>query len=175
MEYKRTLMSRDKNTIDLPFDKVDTLQDKMRRWDTYFMNICDAVSTKSPCLSRKIGALIVRNKSIVSTGFNGPARGHPHCTDCKRRAMDNYESGENLRICPAAHAEANCIANAAKIGASTDGGTLYLNTDIPCKDCMNAIVNAGIIKVISLTYKVYHRESIEIASYGKVKLRKVVI
>jgi dCMP deaminase len=135
------------------------------------MGICEAVSKHSKCLSRHIGAVIVRDHSIVSTGYNGPARGVPHCAErvfaltdndpladedfvphgdtCPRRLL-GLPSGEGLEYCIAAHAERNCIANAARMGVSTLSCTLYLNTVLPCKDCMAEIINAGITKVICL-------------------------
>ncbi len=136
------------------------------RWDKYFLNICKAISSKSPCLSRQIGALLVRDKSIVSTGFNGPARGYPHCEEyllgekvgCPRK-FRGYKSGEGLHLCSAAHAEANCIANAARIGASTVGTTLYLNCIIPCKDCAILLVNAGIVEIVVEEMEDYHEMS----------------
>jgi len=138
------------------------------RWDQYFMNICDAVASKSPCLSRQIGAILVRDNSIVSTGYNGPARGYPHCEDeCPRHAK-GYASGEGLLECPAAHAEGNCISNAARNGVSTLGCTLYLNTVIPCKDCMITLVNAGIREVVVKEKTYYHKMSELIARHAKI-------
>lgn len=147
-------------------------QAAITRWDRYFSQICVAVSSKSPCLSRKIGAILVRDKSIISTGFNGPARGYPHCTgECPRKKM-GYESGEGLIHCPAAHAEANCIANAAKIGASVNDSILYMNCIIPCKDCMTALVNAGVREIVVDELTPYHEVSWKIAEYGGIKLRR---
>ena len=147
---------------------------KVRRykmnWDQYFHNICEAVASKSPCLSRKIGAILVRENSIISTGYNGPPRGVPHCgqdrimkdkslpalkevpvtmydTTCPRKLL-GYESGTHLELCPAQHAEINAISNAARIGAHTIGTTLYMNCIIPCKNCFGAIINAGIESIV---------------------------
>jgi len=142
------------------------------RWDTYFHSICCAVASKSPCLSRQIGAILVRDKSIVSTGFNGPARGYDHCEiQCPRKVM-GFKSGEGLVHCPAAHAEGNCVANAARIGASTINTTLYMNCIIPCKDCMILLVNAGIKEVVVDDIENYHEMSINIAKKGNIKIRK---
>ena len=170
------------------------------RWDIYFHKICEAVASKSPCLSRQIGALLVRDRSIVSTGFNGPARGFTHCGQntpeitrnrinyirrdhwltpiedhelaqiCPRKLM-GYKSGEGLVECPAAHAEGNCIANAARIGASTVGTLLYMNSIIPCKDCAIILVNAGICEVVVDETIPYHNMSLEIFQQGNVKIR----
>jgi len=150
-------------------------------WDQYFFSVCTAVSVKSPCLSRQIGAILVRDNSIVSTGYNGPARNFPHCqgiivspgklsNHCPRHAK-GYASGEGLVECPAAHAEGNCVANAARIGASTVGTTLYLNTLIPCKDCMILLVNAGIKEVVVTELTTYHKMSLGIAEHGGIKIR----
>ena len=148
------------------------------RWDTYFHSICIAIALKSPCLSRNIGAILVRDKSIVSTGFNGPARGFPHCANDNHRSLNcprqemGFKSGEGLVHCPAAHAEGNCIANAARIGASTVNTTLYMNCIIPCKDCMILLVNAGIKEVVIDDINPYHKMSIGIAEHGNIKIRK---
>jgi len=145
-----------------------------KRWDTYFHSICVAVSSKSPCLSRQIGAILVRDKSIVSTGYNGPARGYKHCGRhskepvCPRRVA-GYASGEGLSICPAAHAEGNTIANAARIGAITVGTILYMNCIIPCKDCAIILVNAGIVEIVVDDITPYHEMSIEILKYVKIR------
>lgn len=144
------------------------------RWDRYFKYICDAVASKSSCISRQIGAIIVRDNSIVSTGYNGPARGFPHCegNTCPRHAK-GFKSGEGLHTCPAGHAESNAIANAARLGVNVSDTTLYLNTDIPCKDCMILIVNAGIVAVVSETGNPYHELSLQIAHLGGVDLRRM--
>lgn len=143
------------------------------RWDTYFYKICKAVASKSPCLSRNIGAIIVRDKSIVSTGYNGPPRHYPHCKPvdgkCPRHAK-GYKSGEGLVDCPATHAEANAIANAAKLGVSVDGCHLYLNTIIPCKDCTSLIINAGITRIICKEMVPYHELSIKMLIEAGIEL-----
>lgn len=153
-------------------------------WDSYFMSICDTISSKSPCLSRKIGAILVRDHSIISTGYNGPPRGAVHCgvdrlladehlcktlvvdarlseidnTCCPRKLL-NYRSGEALTLCPAQHAEENCISNAARIGASTIGSTLYLNTCIPCKNCLGTLINAGVVEIVAKSLASYDNYS----------------
>lgn len=136
--------------------------DPQERWDKYFHNICEAIATKSPCMSRKIGAILVRDKSIVSTGYNGPARGYPHCNDesdiCPRKKL-GFKSGEGLEYCPASHAEMNAVANAARIGASTVGTTLYMNCIIPCKFCAVILVNAGIEEIVVDELSLYHEMS----------------
>jgi dCMP deaminase len=117
--------------------------------DRMFMEICDVLSSYSKCLSRQLGAILVRGDRIVSTGYNGPPRGIPHCVGpgCPRQRM-GYRSGEGLEHCPAAHAEVNAISNAASLGVSTLGTTLYLNTIIPCKSCFGQLLNAGISEIV---------------------------
>ena len=141
------------------------------RWNSYFHSICVAVAGKSPCLSRKIGAILVRDKSIISTGYNGPARGFPHCEIRCPRKVQGYASGEGLEHCPASHAEMNCIANAARIGASTVGSTLYMNSIIPCKFCMALLVNAGVTECVVESLTDYHEMSRAIAQSGNISLK----
>jgi dCMP deaminase len=142
------------------------------RWDSYFLTICKSIASKSPCLSRQIGAILVRDKSIISTGYNGPARNFPHCEGQCRRKNLGLKSGEGLHLCPAAHAELNCIANAARNGVSTIGTTLYMNCIIPCKDCMIALVNAGIKEVVITKGEFYHTMSEAIAEHGNILVRE---
>jgi len=115
--------------------------------DKYYLNIAKAVSERSPCLKRKVGAVIVKDDCIVSTGYNGPARGDPHCDVCYRL---HVESGHNYQDCPAVHAEENSIINAARYGMSVKGGVLYLYADggvEPCQRCQRAIKNSGIVSI----------------------------
>lgn len=127
-------------------------------WDQYFHDLCVTVAKKSPCLSRQIGAILVRDKSIVATGYNGPPRGCDHCDrritvqgipqmKCPRKFW-GYKSGEGLEHCPAVHAEMNAVIAAARIGASTLGSTLYMNCVIPCKQCMGILINAGVKEIV---------------------------
>ncbi|MBE6148056.1 MAG: dCMP deaminase family protein [Firmicutes bacterium] len=118
--------------------------------EEYYMSIAELASMRSTCLSRRVGAIIVKEDNPISFGFNGPARGVKHCSElggCRRRAMPDYKSGAYLELCPASHAEQNAIAFAARHGISTVGATVYVNT-FPCKDCMNSLINAGISTII---------------------------
>ncbi len=141
-------------------------------WDSYFHTVCEAVSTKSPCLSRKIGAILVRDNSIISTGYNGPARGIPHCkTICPRRKL-NIPSGQGMELCYAQHAEENAVTNAARIGASVVGSTLYMNCIIPCKNCFSTLINAGIIEIVVDDTIVYDEQTQFLIDHSKIKIRK---
>jgi len=148
-------------------------------WDEYYLGICNAVGSHSKCLSRQIGAILVRDKVVICTGFNGPPRGYPHCPGfqncegqlvCQRRSL--YPSGEGLHLCPAAHAERNAIVQAARLGIKTGGSTLYLNTQVPCKDCLIEIVNAGIIEVVCTEIKMYDSLSASILRHSDLMLRE---
>ncbi len=117
-------------------------------WDEYFMSIAEAVALRSTCLRRKVGAVIVRERHIVSTGYNGAPRGVPHCSDvgCLRQER-NIPSGERHEICRGSHAEINAIVQAAAVGSSTRGAELYCTTE-PCSFCTKAIINAGILRIV---------------------------
>ena len=141
-------------------------------WDEYFHSICKAVSNNSKCLSRQIGAILVRDKVIICTGYNGPPRGIPHCNGdiCPRRAK-GYVSGDGLHLCPAAHAECNAIVQAARLGIQTRGAILYLNTQIPCKDCLIKIINSGIEEVVCTEMKQYDFLTDFLLANSNIKIR----
>lgn len=112
------------------------------------MRVARQVSTRSTCLRRKVGAIIVRDKRILSTGYNGAPRGLPHCADvgCLREAED-VPSGQRHELCRGLHAEMNAIIQAACYGASISGGVLYSTTQ-PCVLCAKMIINAGLTRVV---------------------------
>lgn len=116
--------------------------------DSYFMEIARVVARRSTCLHRQIGAVLVKGKQIVSTGYNGAPAGHPHCLEigCARQ---NVPSGERSELCHAAHAEQNAINFAARFGIPIEGATLYTTT-YPCSWCAKSVVNAGITRVVYL-------------------------
>jgi len=113
-------------------------------WNEYFMQIAELVSSRSTCLRRKVGAIIVRDNQILSTGYNGAPKGVPHCADvgCLRAKM-KVPSGERHELCRGIHAEQNAIIQAAVNGVSVKGGTMYC-TNQPCSICAKMIVNAEI-------------------------------
>lgn len=154
----------------------DYFGERQKRWDTYYHRICRAVASKSPCLSRQIGAILVKENVVVATGYNGPPRGYPHCKPvdhglCPRKAK-GYASGEGLLECPAVHAEVNCIISAARIGTSVSGSTLYMNCIIPCKDCMSLLINAGVREVVVEDIIAYHEMSLPMAESANIKIRR---
>jgi len=156
---------------------------KQVRWDGYFLRVADAVGSNSQCLSRKIGAVLTRDKSIVSTGYNGPPVGVPVCSEryhidpmvenkvCEMdygpdpddlicpRYFFGFKSGEGLEYCVAGHAERNSLIQAAKNGSATLDTTMYINCPVPCKDCLIEIINAGVSEVVCTTMDYYDEAS----------------
>jgi dCMP deaminase len=117
-------------------------------WDEYFMDITRLVARRSTCLRRGVGALIVKNKKILATGYNGAPAGIRHCseTGCLREKR-GVPSGERAELCRGLHAEQNAIIQAAFHGVSIAGAVLY-STTMPCSVCMKMIINAGIEGII---------------------------
>ncbi len=143
------------------------------RWDNRFLAICSELSKWSSCKSRQIGAVIVRDKVIISTGYNGPPRGIPHCGDVCPRRVKGFKSGEGLHICPALHAEENAILNAARVGASVLDTTMYMSCGIPCKDCLKKIINVGIREIVCTSSILYDDLSRFLISESDLMIRYV--
>jgi dCMP deaminase len=160
----------------------------MNRWNQYFYDIANTVASNSQCLSRKIGAILVRDKSIIATGYNGPARGIQRCDTrtikrngeivytnmddgkCPRYTL-GYKSGEGLDICIAAHAEVNCIANAARHGVICKDAIMYMTCEVPCKNCMAIIINAGITDLVVTKIKFYDDMTKDMVNKSHIGLR----
>ncbi len=181
---------------------VHTQNKSLDLWDSYFHSICIAVASKSPCLSRKIGAILVRDHSIISTGYNGPPRGIPHCgrdrnlkdnilsgyfknliilgplkrrdDECPRKVL-GYESGTHMELCPAQHAEENAISNAARNGVSILGSTLYMNCIIPCKNCFGTLINAGVVEIVVDKADNYDIHTQFLMEHSNIKIREFCI
>lgn len=117
-------------------------------WDVYFMDIADLVSKRSTCLRRSVGAVLVKDRRILATGYNGAPSGLKHCLDigCLREQL-GVPSGERHELCRGLHAEQNAIIQAALHGVSVNGSTLYC-TNQPCIICAKMIINAGIVSIV---------------------------
>jgi len=115
--------------------------------DQYFMKIAEVVSLRSTCIKRKVGAVLVKDSYILSTGYNGAPSGFKHCTSdsCVRK---NLKSGEKPELCRGVHAEINCIIQAAIHGTSIKGNTTIYTTTFPCMSCLKLIINAGIQRLV---------------------------
>lgn len=135
-------------------------------WDEYFMNIATEVATRSTCDRKHVGAVIVRDKTILSTGYNGSVRGLGHCDD----EGHMMEEGHCVRTI---HAEANAIIQAAKNGTAIDGASIYV-TASPCWPCFKTIANAGIRRIVfrefyrdQRIFDVSQKLGIELVELGK--------
>lgn len=175
---------------------IYSIEDKpIEGWDNYFFNICRQVARHSKCLSRRIGAVLVKDKSVISTGYNGPPRGVPRCD--KRWGLDpkfknkyfskvdtaldltgkcpryplGAKSGEMLNICVAAHAEENSILDAARRGVKVKGATMYMTCGIPCTNCLIKIINAGIKEIVVTGITFYDENAEWLLNNSDVKVR----
>jgi dCMP deaminase len=142
------------DVIILSLPAAIAMSDTRVGWNEYFMGIAEQVATRSTCDRKNIGAVIVRDKTILSTGYNGSLRGAPHCDE----AGHDMENGHCVRT---VHAEANAVAQAAKNGVALDGGEIYV-TASPCLACFKLIANCGIRTVF---YKEFYRDQ-RITSYA---------
>ncbi len=120
-------------------------------WDNYFMQIATVVATRSTCSRRQVGALLVQNKRILSTGYNGAPSGLSHCLEvgCLREKLQ-VPSGERHELCRGLHAEQNAIIQAAVHGVAIKDAVLYC-THYPCSLCAKMLVNAGVRNLVLAT------------------------
>ncbi len=126
-------------------------------WDNYFMQLAEVISGRSTCLRRQVGAVIVKDKQILSTGYNGSPSGLKHCAEvgCLRQQL-GIPSGERTEICRAVHAEQNALIQAAKHGVALEGADIYTTVE-PCVLCTKLLINAGIRRII---YQVPYPDSL---------------
>lgn len=119
-------------------------------WDEYFIEITKIVAKRSTCLRRHVGAILVKDKRILATGYNGAPQNIRHCLDigCIRESK-NVPSGERHELCRGIHAEQNLIIQAAFYGISIEGSQLYC-TNFPCSICAKMLINAGIKRIFYL-------------------------
>ena len=144
-------------------------------WEEYFMDIARLVARRSTCLRRQVGALIVKDKNILATGYNGTPSGIAHCSEvgCLRQRF-NVPSGERHELCRGLHAEQNAIIQAAKHGVNISGATLFC-TNSPCVICSKMIINAGIRRIVylegypdALSQEMLLESGIEVSPYDQV-------
>jgi dCMP deaminase len=144
-------------------------------WDEYFMQIVDLVKTRSTCLRRQVGALIVKDKRILASGYNGAPAGVSHCDEvgCLREQL-KIPSGERHELCRAIHAEQNAMVQAAYSGTSVRGATMYVSLQ-PCSLCAKLMINAGITKLVyrgsypdELAMSMLNEAGIELVNFDEV-------
>lgn len=118
-------------------------------WDSYFMQMAELAASRSTCMRRNVGAVIVKDKHVIASGYNGAPKGILHCEErggCYRQKM-GIPSGERQELCMAVHAEQNAIVQAAALGLNIEGATMYV-THQPCIVCAKMIINAGIKRIV---------------------------
>ncbi len=143
---------RQKNNLNATFmEEIMEYRERYDRpdYDTYFMNMAFLVATRTTCLRRSVGAVIVKDQRILSTGYNGAPKGVKDCIElgfCVRQEK-NVPSGQRHELCRGVHAEQNAIANAAYFGVAINGASIYM-TESPCNICTKILINSGIRKII---------------------------
>ena len=147
---------------------------KRMGWDEYFLKIAEVASQRATCFrEKKVGAVLVKDRQIVSTGYNGAPKGIKDCLEKEKCIRDEkkLKSGERLEYCMATHAEQNAIAQAASAGVKTKGATLY-TTNYPCILCSKLLINAGIKEIV---YKNQEKDELspKILEEAGVKTRKL--
>ena len=169
---------------------------KRKSWDDYFLSIVKQVAERSTCLSRNIGCILVKDNVMISSGYNGPARGIPHCGKLRNRLDDHLRNllentidpvigspntcprrklghpiGTGLELCTAVHAEMNCIIAAARIGISTKNSILYTSDQVPCSNCFSSIINSGIKEIVCTNLTPYRIEDHFVIDNSNIKIR----
>lgn len=147
-------------------------KDVRPNWDEYFLEIARIVSKRSTCLRRKVGALIVKDRRILATGYNGTPSGIRHCAQvgCLRTKL-KIPSGERHELCRGLHAEQNALLQAALYGISLRDSSLYI-TNLPCIICAKMIINAGIKEVV-IAGSYPDKMAREFLDEASIKIRKV--
>jgi dCMP deaminase len=129
----------------------DVLQSTERpSWDDYFMEIAQVVATRSTCLSRHVGCVLVRDRRILTTGYNGPPKGMTHCEELGGclRAQLGIPRGQRQEVCRALHAEQNAVLQAAVHGVPLQGEVTCYNTTLPCVTCTKMLINANVRRIV---------------------------
>jgi dCMP deaminase len=143
-------------------------------WDEYFIDLAVLVASRSTCLRKQHGAIVVKDKQILSTGYNGTPVKISHCETCFRQE-NNIPHGTMYELCRSVHAEMNAIALAAKHGIAINGADMYI-TGFPCLMCTRLIINAGIKSLCVLTTEAeqdYASLSMELLKEAKMSIRRV--
>ena len=131
--------------------KRKTVTDDRLTWDEYFMEFALLAARRSTCLRRSVGAVLVKEKAVLATGYNGAPRGVPHCSvvGCLRDELD-VPSGHRHELCRGLHAEQNAIIQAAYHGGTSVKGAHVYTTTFPCMICTKMLINAGIKRIVYL-------------------------
>lgn len=141
--------------------------------DHYFMKIAEVVKLRSTCIRRSVGAVLVKDSHILSTGYNGAPSGFKHCTPetCMRA---NLKTGEKPELCRGVHAEINCIIQAAIHGTSIMGNTTLFTTTFPCMSCLKLLINSGIKRIVyKEPYNMENKVKMEMVKEAKLVIDKI--
>ena len=131
-------------------------------WDTYFLDLAGKIAERSTCTRRYVGAIAVKDRRILATGYNGSPMGLPHCTDlegCIREEME-VPAGQRHELCRATHAEQNIVAQAARFGISLESATIYISGGTPCTICAKLLIN---VKIKHITCNVGYPDMVALA------------
>jgi dCMP deaminase len=152
--------------------KKKTIAHHRPTWDEYFLEMAGLVAKRSTCLRRSVGAVLVRDKRILATGYNGAPSGLKHCFEigCMRQKL-KIPSGERHELCRALHGEQNALIQASLHGISVKGSTLY-STNQPCVICAKMLINAG-IKEIVIAQGYPDKLAMDFLKQAKIKIRKI--
>jgi len=152
--------------------KINKPKKERPSWDEYFLEVARLVAKRSTCLRRSVGAVLVKDKRILATGYNGAPRGLKHCIDigCLRQKM-KIPSGERHELCRALHAEQNALIQASLYGISVQGSSLYA-TNQPCVICAKMLINAG-IKEIVISQGYPDKMAMDFLKEAKIKVRRI--
>ena len=141
--------------------------------DQYFMKIAEVVKLRSTCIRRSVGAVLVKDSHILSTGYNGAPSGFKHCTPetCMRV---NLKTGEKPELCRGVHAEINCVIQAAIHGTSIMGNTTLYTTTFPCMSCLKLLINAGIKRIVyKEPYNMENKVKMEMVEEANLVINKI--
>lgn len=142
-------------------------------WDEYFLKMARVIASRSTCLRRHVGALLVRDRRVLATGYNGPPAGLPHCEEvgCRRAELE-VASGTGWELCRGLHGEQNAIIQGALHGVSVRGATLYCTTQ-PCVICAKMLINAGVKRIVyegeyadELSLEMLQQAGVELARFA---------
>ncbi len=142
--------------------------------DTYFMSIAELVKKRSTCIKQHVGAVLVKDSYIISTGYNGAPRGLPHCSEqtCLRQTLGSLEKSH---LCRGVHAEQNTIIQAAIHGVSTENSTVY-STHFPCMSCTKILINAGVKEIVyTRDYDLDNEKKMNMIRDAGIRLKKIVL
>lgn len=201
--FKRDVYSEVAKEAGTTVEKIKTLKapfipfSERESRDKWFYDMCMTVASYSHCFSRRVGAVLVRDNGVISTGYNGPPRGVPPCDqrwhiddvfkekyghhldkieqdserECCPRKIIGFPSGQGLEVCVAGHGERNALINAARLGIATKGTKMYMSCGVSCTPCLVEIINAGVEEIICSAMTFYDESGMYLLENSDLKVR----